>query len=191
MSASEPTLTALAPLGIARDDRAASSVDFEREVLNLFDDYQRPLLRYVASFGLSVHEAEDVVQEVFLCLFRHLLLGRSSRNLPGWLFQVAHNIALKQRRRRRHWWSLLTDDSTADDRVDPAANPEDRLSETEAQRRLQRVLRALPQRDRQCVLLRAEGLKYRDIAAVLGVSLGAVAKSMARAVERFRSVDER
>lgn len=191
MSASEPTLTALAPLGMARDDRAASNVDLERAVLGLFDDYQRPLLRYVASFGLSRQEAEDVVQEVFLSLFRHLLLGRSSRNLPGWLFQVAHNIALKQRRRRRHWWSLLTDASTADDRVDPAANPEDRLTETEEQRRLQRVLRALPERDRQCVLLRAEGLTYRDIAAALGISLGAVAKSMARAVDRFKIVDKR
>ncbi|MEQ1912978.1 MAG: sigma-70 family RNA polymerase sigma factor [Vicinamibacterales bacterium] len=191
MSASEPTLTALAPLGIARDDRVASNIDVEREVLGLFDDYQRPLLRYVASFGLSRQEAEDVVQEVFLSLFRHLLLGRSRSNLPGWLFQVAHNIALKQRRRRRHWWSLLTDASTADDRVDPAANPEDRLTETEEQHRLQRVLRALPERDRQCVLLRAEGLKYRDIAAALGISLGAVAKSMARAVDRFKHVDER
>ena len=86
---------------------------------------------------------------------------------------------------------MLTDASTADERVDPAANPEDRLSETDEQRRLQRVLSALPERDRRCVLLRVEGLKYRDIAAALGISLGAVAKSMARAVERFRRVDER
>ena len=191
MPASEPTLTALAPLGVARDNRTATSIDVEREVLCLFDDYQRPLMRYAASFGLSRQEAEDVTQEVFLSLFRHLLLGRSRSNLPGWLFQVAHNVALKQRRRRRHWWSSLADGSTADDRIDPAANPEDRLADTDQQRRWQRVLRALPERDRQCVLLRAEGLKYRDIAAALGISLGAVAKSMARAVERFRNVDER
>ena len=191
MSSSEPTLAALAPLGIARDGRSATNVDLEREVLCLFDDYQRPLLRYVASFGLSRQEAEDVVQEVFLSLFRHLLLGRSRSNLPGWLFQVAHNVALRQRRRRRHWWSLLAHGSTTDDRVDPAANPEDRLTEADQQRRWQRVLSALPERDRQCVLLRAEGLKYRDISAALGISLGAVAKSMARAVDRLRNVDER
>lgn len=191
MSASEPTLTAVVPIGIARDDRAVSNVDIEREVLGLFDDYQRPLLRYAASFGLSQQEAEDVVQEVFLSLFRHLLLGRSRSNLPGWLFQVSHNIALKQRRRQRHWWSLLGKTSTVEERVDPAASPEALLCESDHQHRLQRVLRALPERDRQCVLLRAEGLKYRDIAAALGISLGAVAKSMARAVDRFKSADQR
>ena len=45
MSSSEPTLAALAPLGIARDDRAASNVDVEREVLGLFDYYQRQIGR--------------------------------------------------------------------------------------------------------------------------------------------------
>ena len=86
---------------------------------------------------------------------------------------------------------MLAHGSTTDDRVDPAANPEDRLTETDRQLRWQRVLSALPERDRQCVLLRAEGLKYRDISAALGISLGAVAKSMARAVDRLRNVDER
>ena len=47
------------------------------------------------------------------------------------------------------------------------------------------VLRAMPERDRQCVYLRAEGLRYREIANVLGMSLGGVAKSLARAIARL------
>jgi RNA polymerase sigma-70 factor, ECF subfamily len=190
MSTSEPTYVPLA-LGVALEDRRAAD-GVEQELLGLFNDYQRPLLRYVASLGLSAQESEDVVQDVFLSLFRHLQLGRSRSNLAGWLFQVARNLTLKQRRRqRRHWWSLRMDAVADDDRVDPTANPEERLADAELRRHWQRVMRALPERDRRCVLLRAEGLKYRDIASALGVSLGAVAKSMSRAMTRFGHVHGR
>jgi RNA polymerase sigma-70 factor (ECF subfamily) len=46
------------------------------------------LLRYVISFGWPVEDGEDIVQEVFLALFRHLQLGRSRRNLRAWTFRV-------------------------------------------------------------------------------------------------------
>ena len=46
------------------------------------------LRRYVGSFGLGAQATEDVLQDVFLSLFRHLRLGRSRSNLKGWLFQV-------------------------------------------------------------------------------------------------------
>src|ERR1700733_11587744 len=69
----------------------------ECEVMDLFEQFRDPLLRYVLSFGISVHDAEEVTQEVFLSLFRHLQLGRSQKNLRSWLFRVAHNLALKLR----------------------------------------------------------------------------------------------
>jgi hypothetical protein len=71
--------------------------EIEREVIALFEQFRNPLLRYVFSFGISMHDAEEVVQEVFLSLFRHLQLGRSRTNLRGWIFRVAHNHALRQR----------------------------------------------------------------------------------------------
>jgi DNA-directed RNA polymerase specialized sigma24 family protein len=48
---------------------ADSSV--EDLVVFLFDQYSRRLCRYVLAFGLSIHDAEDVVQETFLCLVGH------------------------------------------------------------------------------------------------------------------------
>jgi RNA polymerase sigma-70 factor (ECF subfamily) len=53
--------------------------------------------------------------------------------------------------------------------------------------RLLAVVRALPERDRQCLFLRAEGLRYREIAEALGMSLGAVAASLSRSLGKLAS----
>ena len=71
--------------------------EIENEVISLFDELEGRLSAYVLSFGLTVHDAEDIVQETFFSLFRHLQLGRSRRNLRGWIFRVGHNLALKRR----------------------------------------------------------------------------------------------
>src|SRR5215510_5944973 len=70
----------------------------EEEVSSLFRDLRVPVLRYLLSLGLPAHEGEDVAQETFLALFRHLREGKPRDNLRGWVFRVAHNIALKRRR---------------------------------------------------------------------------------------------
>jgi RNA polymerase sigma-70 factor (ECF subfamily) len=49
---------------------------------------------------------------------------------------------------------------------------------------------ALPKQDRMCLYLRAEGLRYREIANVLGMSLGAVSTSLTRSLERIGRADE-
>ncbi|MGE3179719.1 MAG: RNA polymerase sigma factor [Vicinamibacterales bacterium] len=51
-------------------------------------------------------------------------------------------------------------------------------------------MRALPDQDRRCLYLRAEGLRYREIARTLGISLGAVAKSVARGLARLTTADK-
>ena len=76
---------------------SAEPSEIEREVLDLFEQFRSPLLRYAISFGLTAHDGERIIQEVFLALFRHLQSGKSRSNLRGWIFRVAHNLALKQR----------------------------------------------------------------------------------------------
>jgi RNA polymerase sigma-70 factor (ECF subfamily) len=169
-------------------ERPSIAPGAEDETLRLFDQCGPSLLRYVASFGLSAEESEDVVQEVFLALFRHLRLERSRHNLKGWVFQVANNLALKQRKRMAKRATAPWDEA-AHALADPAPNPEALLVERERRQRLKPVLQALPVRDRRCLFLRAEGLRYRDIAAVLDMSLGAVAKSLARSITRLVNAD--
>jgi RNA polymerase sigma-70 factor (ECF subfamily) len=164
----------------------ASSGAIEVEVVALFDQYRDGLLRYVASLGISVHDGEDVIQEVFLSLFRHLRLGRSRENLRGWVFRVAHNLALKARYRAQRQQAKSAPDSDAlAGQVDPAANPEEQFASNQRQRQLLLVVAALSERDQSCLRLRAEGLRYREIAEVLGMSLGAVANSLGRSMERL------
>lgn len=164
----------------------------QRQVLALFDELRDRLLRYVISFGLSAADGEEIIQEAFLSLMKHLQLGRSRRNLPAWLFRVAHNQSLKrlagnERRRDRG------DDGAMESNLhcDPAPNPEEHATMSQRQARLLAVLNALPLQDQNCLRLRAEGLRYREIAQVLGISLGSVAASLSRSLERLTRADRR
>jgi RNA polymerase sigma-70 factor (ECF subfamily) len=162
----------------------------EREVIRLFDEHRTRLLRYVLSIGLLVHDAEEIVQEVFLALFRHLQFGRPRDNLRGWIFRVAHNLALKARQagqtRPDH---AELDDLLAAGHVDPAPSPEQQLAFSQRQQYLLAAFRALPLRDQYCLHLRAEGLRYREIAEVLEMSLGAVSISLTRSIARLERAD--
>lgn len=164
----------------------------EEIVLSLFDQLRNRLLRYVLSLGLPAPDSEEIIQEVFLLLFRHLQLNRSRKNLHGWVFRVAHNLALKQRwacQRLRD--TVESDSSLVEGVLDHSLNPEEQLVCIQRQQRLLAVLRILPKQDQHCLRLRAEGLRYREIANVLGISLGAVSISLARSLARLARVDER
>ena len=163
----------------------------EEEVIHLFDLFRNPLLRYVISLGLSRHDGEEIIQEVFLALFCHLRMERSRQNLRGWIFRVAHNLALKRRAANKKAQTMLDSDEALTLRqADTAPNPEQQAASNQRWQRMQAVLRALPEQDRFCLYLRAEGLRYREIAAALGISLGAVSIALARSLARMKPLDE-
>jgi RNA polymerase sigma-70 factor, ECF subfamily len=172
--------------------RADKPSEVERVVISLFDQCRTPLLRYVLSLGLSVHDGEEVTQEVFLALARHLQLGKSQRNLRGWLFRVAHNLGLKRRHATQRPQNHLDwHGSLAEKQPDSAPNPEEQLLSAQRRQRLVAVLNALPEQDQMCLRLRAEGLRYREIARVVGISLGSVSISLSRSLARLMCADER
>jgi RNA polymerase sigma-70 factor (ECF subfamily) len=166
---------------------------FAEEVIRLFDQSRDRLLRYVISFGLPVQDGEDIVQEVFLALFRHLQGGRSRSNLRSWTFRVAHNLALKRRGQARIVSQQITDEEASLVYLVPdrQPSPEDQAGSIQERRRVVAVVNALPQQDRQCLILRAEGLRYREIAEVLDISLGAVSVSLERSLTRLARAAQR
>jgi len=161
----------------------------EEEVVALFDRLRQPLLRYLFSFGLPLADGEEIVQEVFLSLFQHLRRGGSRAHLRAWLFRVAHNLAL--RRRHRTLRETGVEAAGTDVIPDPAPDAEEQLITGETGQRLRSVMQALPQQDRRCLSLRAEGLRYREIGQVLQMSLGAVSLSLTRSLARLARAAER
>src|SRR5271156_4028723 len=63
------------------------------EATKLFEELRKPLLRYLVCLGLSQDEAQDVSQDAFLELHRHVSSGGAQENIRSWLFRVAHNQA--------------------------------------------------------------------------------------------------
>ena len=167
---------------IAAADAQPRKRKLEEDVTALFEQWRAALLRYLSAFGLSQHDSEEIVQEVFLSLFCHLRKDKARTNLRGWLFRVAHNLALKRRMAERNT-GVAAD---LDGLPHPTLNPEEELANGQRQRQFSSILRALPEQDRRCLYLRAEGLRYREIAEVLGMSLGSVAASLARSLARFQ-----
>ena len=168
-----------------------SGEELEEEIVGLFEQFRGPLLRYLSSCGLAFPDGEEVIQEVFLSLFQHLQGGKSRENLPGWLFRVAHNQALKRRHKVRRDFESRADATAEEVAIDRGPDPEEQAVRTQTQKRLLSVVSALPEQDRRCLSLRAEGLRYREIADILGMSLGAVSVSLARSLSRISRSAER
>jgi RNA polymerase sigma-70 factor (ECF subfamily) len=192
----DPSRNPALPLPGRFAGRAADSryTELELEIVDLFDRLRGPILRYALSFGLPLPDGEEVLQDTFLALYRHLSGGKSRDELRGWLFRVTHNLSLKRRlaMSRRPGEPAASDAEGESARVaDPQPNPEVQFAFRQRQGRLRSVVDALPETDRECLYLRSEGLRYREIADVLGISLGSVANSLARSLARLAAADER
>jgi RNA polymerase sigma-70 factor (ECF subfamily) len=157
--------------------RAAHSPAPQEEVLRLFSDQGPAVFRFCRSMLRTPEEAEDVVQDSFLKLLRHLEGDGDRSNLRAWLFAVAANGCRDRLRARSRWlpWSQDTDLRTApepDERPDLAA--------------ARRALQALGQRDRLLLSLKAQGLSYAEIARAADIRPVSVGRLLARAVDRWK-----
>jgi RNA polymerase sigma-70 factor (ECF subfamily) len=153
------------------------------EVTALYRELREPLLRYLVCLGLSGDEAQDVVQDTFLSLHRHLASGGLQDNIRGWVFRVAHNQARnRQASYHRRFGEPL--DIHVDARLDETT-PERVVLEKEKFRRLGEAIALLSASERECLLLRAEGLRYREISEVLGMATSTVGDTIERAIRKL------
>jgi RNA polymerase sigma-70 factor, ECF subfamily len=162
----------------------AGSVDLRQHIIRLYDDLRPPLLAYLCCLGMNADQAEDVIQETFLRLVRYRFGRGAQDNLRAWVFRVAHNLSMDVHRFQRRW-SLSEDDEphrAIRRRADPAPSPEQQVLLDERMKRFEDAFGQLTPKQRQCVLLRAEGLRYREIALVLGISVQRVGELMQRSI---------
>jgi RNA polymerase sigma-70 factor (ECF subfamily) len=153
----------------------------------LFELHWDGVVRVVARIVGDPDTAGDVAQEVFVQLYRRPPQATGAP-LRAWLYRVAANRGyneLRANRRRR-----AREDTVANDPV-PAAMSSDSAAAEAANRADERtavrqVLLRLPERQRECVALRAEGLSYAEVAAALGVAPASVGTLLARAERAFK-----
>jgi RNA polymerase sigma-70 factor (ECF subfamily) len=127
------------------------------------------------------HRSEDVCQEVFTTVFRKASNFRGQSQFSTWLYRVAVNAALKARRGR-------TREEYPVDQVEVMATSPS-APRFEAQEVVDRLLRPLPESLRTAVLLRETAdLSYKEIANVLGCTVGAVEQRLHRAMTRLREL---
>lgn len=149
-----------------------------RRTAELFEEWQAPLLRYLASLTRHPSEAEDLLQETFLRLFREQHSGRVIHDPKAWLFTVAHNLAMDYHRGGSGGEEPEALRAVPDERE----NAEATLVANERSAWFRKALNELSPQQRQCIELRAEGLRYREIASILGVHISTVRTFIVRAV---------
>lgn len=153
------------------------------EVTVLYRELRVPLLRYLVCLGLSSDEAQDVVQDAFVALQRHVTGGGSQENIRSWVFRVAHNRARNQQSSYHRRFAEPFDSELHV--VSDATTPERLVLEKEKVRRLASALRSLTKDERECLSLRAAGLRYREIGEVLGVPTSTVADTVDRTIKKL------
>ena len=161
----------------------------------LMERYAARLYRLAYGITRNEADAEEVVQDVFLTLFRkvHTFEGRSA--LGSWLYRVTTNAALIKRRGKRaevevsleeHLPKFIPDGHRAGDRAvlltDWSNTPEEELLSRETGTVLRRAMDKLPDRYRAVLLLRdVEGLSNEEAARALGESVPSVKSRLHRA----------
>lgn len=141
-------------------------------------------MRLVASEA----EAEDISQEVFLRAFERFETLKGDPRAAGWLKTVAINLSLNHLSRYRARWSFFSelfhrDAAGGESEIEYAAmdDVEADMAVSERRTMVEQALRQLPSSQRvPLALFYLEGMKYEEIAAKLGVSLGKVKTNIFR-----------
>lgn len=155
----------------------------------LYLEHYDALYRYLVLTGSSAADADEFVQEAFLRLMRTLPRTEGVRDPKQWLFRVTHNLRADSQRQSGRQTSITSDQGGGS--ADPGPDPEVEFLLTERAERLRAAMAQLTQRQSEILHLRAEGLKLREVAVLLGISLQSVSEACARAVDRVgRLVNE-
>ncbi len=143
--------------------------------------YRKPLANYFHRLCWNSARVDDLVQEVFLRLWKAAPRYEPVAKFSTYLFRIAHNLWINDSRKRR--------ESALKETEGEQENPPDRsLERTELQRRIQAAIETLPEREQECLVLsQYNGLKYAEIAEVMGIPVGTVKSRIFSAIRRLRT----
>ena len=166
----------------------------ERAFGEIVDRYQRRLLNFVYRTIGDRASAEDVVQDAFIRVYRHLHRFDRTRKFSTWIYTIAANLAKNELRRRARRPLVLFGEMKTTWRgeerplelEDGSSRPEALLRKRELRALVERGMVELSAHHRQVFVLRdVEGKSYAQIAAMTSSSLGTVKSRLNRARRSF------
>jgi RNA polymerase sigma-70 factor, ECF subfamily len=170
------------------ENTAASMWALGRSVTNplhalaeeLFIERREEIYAYLVTLGVRPAEAQELTSEAFLRYYVALRNGQAIRNPRAWVYTVAHNLAMT-RHAETETLPLPLELPTADQET-----PEALALDRERMAQLHRAIANLSPQQRHCLHLRADGLRYREIAGIIGIDTSTVGELLQRAVKRLR-----
>ncbi|MCI0627394.1 MAG: RNA polymerase sigma factor [Acidobacteria bacterium] len=162
----------------------SATVDRESRFLRLIAEHQGAVRRLAVSYERDPAKQEDLVQDIYLALWRALPGFRGECSELTFLFRVAHNRAVNHVIRSRR--TLAENLEDAEVLPYAGADPEHLAAQRQNRERLLRAVRQLPLGLREVITLVLESLTHREIAEVIGISENNVAVRANRARRELR-----
>ena len=156
-----------------------------QRVQELYDEHYAACYRFLVFDGATSDESIDFLQEAFLRLYQSLKSGTRIENPRAWLIRVLQRLRIDEFRRTARECALVDFPEDVLPGVQVAENPESELLGLERSRQLEQAVRQLTKRQYQYLALRAEGMKFREIAETFDVSIGSVSDACARALKKL------
>jgi RNA polymerase sigma-70 factor, ECF subfamily len=171
---------------VAQVTEKGPAADFDR----IYDRHKDDVFRFAFHLAGDRAEAEDLFQEVWLRVARHIPESPEPSGARPWLFKIAVNLhrdALRRKRVRRLFFlSKAREDLSRPSSRGVSADPDDPAVQAEQatlQGRIDLAVSALPEKQRRVfVLQEIEGLKQAEVAGIVGIPVGTVKSLMHRAV---------
>ena len=163
----------------------------------LVDRYQTRLLNFIYRTIGDRDRAEDLVQETFIRVYRHLHRFDQTKKFSTWIYTIASNLAKNELRNRSRnplvLFQTIKKNWEADHRPlqweDPAYRPDDLFRKRHLRDLVERAVEQLPEHHRAVFVLREmEGRTYEEISEITGVNLGTVKSRLNRARNNFAQI---
>ena len=160
----------------------------ERAFEELVDRYQGRLLNFVYRTISDRDRAEDLVQEVFIRVYRHIGRFDRSKKFSTWIYTIASNLA-KNEQRNRSRNPLVLFQTIKAKFEDVHTRPDDLFRKRHLKEMVEQSVGQLPAHHREVFVLRElEGKSYEEIAEITGVNLGTVKSRLNRARAAFADI---
>lgn len=145
---------------------------------------QEPLYRYVVSLVREQHLAENILQEVFIRIYRKLAWLHEPELFRAWAYRIATRETFRHLRRERRWLDQIRDEAALT--AIPAPPPREEFAPELVAQIPSLVARVSPASRAVIVLYYLHELSLDEVAAVLGIPVGTVKSRLAYGLEKLR-----